>query len=667
MPPPPIDTSEAENMVAVGGCIVKVAEHHGIMVWLHPDGTVTVETPLDRHYPMIHPNCYAPADLTQVYLMHGGGSGTAVFHGHSDRIGSIVMKHGNARDTREVFSLVTIRQELVRRGAKFPEAAEYMRARIPEFVMVYLSPYHVRNRGSEMWTTLRGSVVGSGSILLSPTSPLTSTQRLPANSTSQSRADFRRIRRDSLSKFQDVRGSRNISILPSPRGDDFAFDVSFKSVELFVPGLCQDGSISDGVETLQKIGFRLARAQDVNGWKVTLAQKQIGGENAENGAHILTSGKLNGELLDRLVDEFTQVMRDLQQLTLPEERERASLESVRKEIAALRERPDPTQVSKELDSFVGSAIVKNYKPGTGRFAKLREIGGHFRSVSTNPDFFLADDEELPAKLLGSILEVGANPFKFFTDPPSRHFALDAMEGRWLEILEHAASLDSPSTTDRIWTCGLTDAGLHNTFLSNERGLELFDLGEPKLVPQPAFLTKFLMSFFHTLGMEDKDEKSSSGEWVHRFHVVGGDRLTLTDETKRKIPYIYEAYKTASEHFIKDIFDGDQRVRPLLVKYVVLQLLSDASFCLEKWEIKGGGTERYGDRVYVSIAKWLWRSLWDLFMASHVYATLLDRVELPNETRKKPLEHAKSWWDEVIAGSLHHVTSRLALGRSSASN
>jgi hypothetical protein len=64
---------------------------------------------------------------------------------------------------------------------------------------------------------------------------------------------------------------------------------------------------------------------------------------------------------------------------------------------------------------------------------------------------------------------------------------------------------------------------------------------------------------------------------------------------------------------------------------------------------------------------LWRSLWDIFMASHVYATLLDHVELANETRKKPLEHAKSWWDDVIAGSLHHVTSQLALGRSSASN
>lgn len=654
-------------MAVVDECIAKVAEHHGIMVWLHPDGAVTVETPLDKHYPSIHPNCYAPADLTQVYLMHGGGSGTAVFHGHSDRIGSIVMKHGNARDTREVFSLVTIRQELMRRGGHFSTAAEYMRARIPEFVMVYLSPYHVRNRSSEMWTTLRGSIVGSGSILLSPPSPLSSMQRPPQDWTSQNQADYKRKRRDSLVKVHDVRGSRKISILPSPRGEEFAFDVSFKSVELFVPGLCRDGHITDGVETLQKIGNRLARAQDVNGWKVTLAQKQIGGEKAENGAHVLTSGKLNGDLLDRLVDEFTQVMRNLQQLTLPEERERASLEGVRNEIAALKDRPDPQRVSKELDSFVGSAIVKNYKPGTGRFAKLREMGGQFRSVITNPDFFLAEDEELPAKLLGSILEAGANPFKYFVEPPSRRFALDAMEGRWLEILEHAASLDSPSTTDRIWTCGLTDAGLHNTFLSNERGLELFDLGEPKLVPQPAFLTKFLMSFFHTLGMEDKDETSSSGEWVNRFRVVGGDRLTLTDETKSKIPYIYEAYKTASERFIKEIFDGDQRVRPLLVKYVVLQLISDASFCLEKWEIKGGGTERYGDRVYVSIAKWLWRSLWDLYIASHVYATLLDRVELANEPPKKPLDHARSWWDEVVAGSLHHVTSHLALGRSSASN
>jgi hypothetical protein len=450
--------------------------------------------------------------------------------------------------------------------------------------------------------------------------------------------------------------------------------VSFKSVDVYLPGLQPDGHLLNGVETLKMIGSRLAQAQDANGWKVTLAQKQIGGENAENGAHVLTSGKLKpGALLTKLVGEFTLIVRNLQSLTLPEER--GSVETVRRELENLRETKDLKQVSKDLDSFVGTAIVKNYKPVTGRFAKLRSLGETFRSFLDNPAFWLTEDEELPAKFLGSILCPKACPGSFFANPPARRFALDIVEDQWLEVLELAASFSSPSTTDRIWTCGLTDAGLHNTFVSSDRGLELFDLGEPKLVPQPAFLTKFLMSFFHTLGMEDQEGESlSSGCWVNRFRVVG-DRLDLTEETREKIPYIYEAYTTASEHFVNELFEGDERVRSLVVKYVVLQLLSDASFCLERWEIKGGGTERYGDRVDLSIAKWLWRSLWDIYIASHVYANLMDLSELPDHLsdlpdskdsrvqQKSPIERAMNWWDSHVVGSIHHVTSQLSLGHS----
>jgi hypothetical protein len=450
--------------------------------------------------------------------------------------------------------------------------------------------------------------------------------------------------------------------------------VSFKSVDIYLPGLQPDGRLMNGVETLKLIGERLSQAQDANGWKVTLAQKQIGGENAENGAQVLTSGKLTpGALLTKLISEFTLIVRNLQLLTLPEEH--GSVETVRREVENLRETKDVKQVSKELDSFVGTAIVKNYKPVTGRFAKLRSLGETLRTSLDNPAFWLTEDEELPAKFLGSILHPKACPSKFFTHPPSRRFALDIVEDQWFELLELAASFSSPSTTERIWTCGLTDAGLHNTFLSNDRGLELFDLGEPKLVPQPAFLTKFLMSFFHTLGMEDQEGESlSSGFWVNRFRIVG-DRLALTDETCERMPYIYNAYTTASEHFVNELFEGDERVRSLLVKYVVLQLLSDASFCLERWEIKGGGTERYGDRVDLSISKWLWRSLWDIYIASHAYANLLDLSELiedlselpevedSRKQRKNPIENAMSWWDDVVVGSLHQVTSQLSLGQS----
>jgi len=163
--------------------------------------------------------------------------------------------------------------------------------------------------------------------------------------------------------------------------------------------------------------------------------------------------------------------------------------------------------------------------------------------------------------------------------------------------------------------------LHNTFLSEERGLEIFDLGEPTLEPRPGFLTKFLMSFWHTLGMES----DGKGSWKVRFLVVrkdGDECLSLTAETKEKIPYIRQVFTETVDHFIENIFNGDEHVRRLLLKYVVLQLLSDSSFCLRRWESKGGGAERYGDRLEYPMEKWLWRSLWDQYIACYVYDNLL---------------------------------------------
>ena len=185
----------------------------------------------------------------------------------------------------------------------------------------------------------------------------------------------------------------------------------------------------------------------------------------------------------------------------------------------------------------------------------------------------------------------------------------------MDLLERATSFASVSATDRIWTCGLTDAGLHNTFFSNVRGLELFDLGEPHLMPVPAFLTKFLMSFYHILGMEEEVMHGSpTGEWICRFTVVG-DRLQPTKRTLDVIPYLDHAYATAVDHFVQYHFDNDSKVRELLILYSVLQLVSDASFCLYRWEEKGGG-EGTAARP---LGKWLWRSIWDLYIASHVLA------------------------------------------------
>jgi hypothetical protein len=219
-------------------------------------------------------------------------------------------------------------------------------------------------------------------------------------------------------------------------------------------------------------------------------------------------------------------------------------------------------------------------------------------------------------MLGKLLEKGASLSAVYVNPPLADKTLDLLEGRWLSILEHATSFNNSSATDCIWTCGLTDAGLHNTFLSKIRGLELFDLGEPGVMPTPAFLTKFLMSFFHTAGMQE----DKTGSWVRRFDIVDG-RLVLTQETEDLIPYLERTFTVVLDSLVKELFEGDESVRKLLVKYVVLQVLSDAAFCLGRWEQKGGGVPRKSESSQ-HLAKWLWRSLWDFYIASHVYTAFL---------------------------------------------
>jgi hypothetical protein len=165
---------------------------------------------------------------------------------------------------------------------------------------------------------------------------------------------------------------------------------------------------------------------------------------------------------------------------------------------------------------------------------------------------------------------------------------------------------------RIWTCGLTDAGLHNLFLSAD-SLWLFDLGEPQLFSAPGFLTKFLFSFFHTLGMEE-EEGSTDGEWVRRFEVRHEtDKLRLTKETEELLSHAYQAFEITLDRMIDELFEGDDSLRWLLIQYVTLQLFSDASFCLQRWTVKGGGRTRNANHQK-GIEKWLWRALWDMYIA-----------------------------------------------------
>lgn len=608
-----------QDFQAEYGDTFEVPTGYGLILQLHPtNGTVTIEAVPDHHYTCIHSNCYAPAALTDVRLLHGGGSGTAVFHGYTPQWGSLVMKHANAKDTHEVLSLAKIQQELRKRHLRLlsleSNAAQNMQNRIPAFCLIYMSPYHFRDRAHELWTSLRGNFWAHG--------PQVFQQPKAERSKSDDRhASFRMSMRslDLLTPHTKEKasnqGMRKIRIRKTAdvASATIDFSVGLQTVNLEIPKhmWADSTTIQDGNAFLSQLEEQLAELQQEEHWKVTLAQRTIGGPFPRNGAVLLLSKQLQGDLLHGLIDDFVTVMRDLHEITLPEERH--MLEQVRPEIEQLKANRDVRKVSKLADLVVGSAIRKNFHPVHGRFVQMRNFGAKFR----DPDALtLVDDEIMPAQFLGQLLKRGTLLSDVFllTDlqNPRTNSGLDRLEDSWLLVLEHAVSVPPGPATECIWTCGLTDAGLHNTFYSQERGLELFDLGPAKSMPQPAFLTKFLMSFFHTAGMEE----DTTGSWVLRF-LVHDEKLVPTEQTQTLVPYLDHVFETVLDRLMAELFDNHPSVRQLLIEYVILQLLSDAAFCLGRWEEKGGGHQR-NSVASMNLSKWLWRCLWDVYIATHVH-------------------------------------------------
>mmetsp|Transcript_183 Transcript_183/g.360 ORF Transcript_183/g.360 Transcript_183/m.360 type:complete len:642 (+) Transcript_183:1476-3401(+) len=601
------------------------------------------------------------------------------------------------------------------------EASRCMKARIPEFVGVFCSPYHLRDRGQELWNTIRVDLVRNNQRALTDMvqemilegqekrkkkqnyndSTDSSdeeeddiggdeleqlpelSQAVPSlrkflqkgkyNNNNNNNNNNHNNNNDPMMRRSQSQGkgmTRKISVCPSHDGT-VKLEVYLRSVMFYIPYYNAATGIieaSHGYQVLQQLAKELAAEQKLQAWKVTLMQKTIGGPHPVNGADVLTAGQLcadynNGILLHKVMEEFTTIIHHLQSLTRPHEKN--VIQQVRSEYEALSARchrrsnsnnnnnnnnknQHVQHVSKLADEFCGSCIKKNFLPGTGRFDRLREFGQKFRGN----EFMLEPAEQLPATCLGTVLQRGVELQIIFDDAMATESALDQLECAWLDVLEQATSFvpnmigvpPNATATDRIWTCGLTDAGLHNTFLSEERGLELFDLGKPQLMPVPAFLTKFLMSFFHAIGMEEVEEEQQTGlnhvnntnyttgtnttppsyTWVRRFETVpgqGDQKLVATKATQDLLPGVYDAFGKVLDHFIAHVFDNDERVRSLLIKYVVLQLLSDSAFCLLRWEEKGGGAQRYGKQAK-GLHKWLWRSLWDFYIASEVYEKLL---------------------------------------------
>lgn len=251
------------------------------------------------------------------------------------------------------------------------------------------------------------------------------------------------------------------------------------------------------------------------------------------------------------------VLRSLQAVTKPEEKE--AVEQVREEVENMPDDLSPADISRQADSFVGSAIVKNWHPEKGRYKVARELALGF--LGEDDSMILTDQEVLPASALGNLLSTLRTSMNsvFIAAPAEFETPLYLLHRIWRDLLMEATHLKCPAATECIWTCGLTDAGLHNMFFSGGK-LWLFDLGKPNYQPLPAFLTKFLMSFFHALGMEDNPEGST---WVNRFQETQasqGGMLELTAQTKELLPIAHEAYSIALERLINEMFDGEEAVR-----------------------------------------------------------------------------------------------------------
>jgi hypothetical protein len=618
----------------------------------------------DQHIPQVHPNAYGPSSLQSCKRLGGGGSGVTVFKGEDREIGSLVMKHGGYKDTKELFALAKISTELRKRSEKASLAADDMIRRLPEFRMIYISPHHLKTRprfGSDIWSKLCSalsvSLHGFSFHMGKPDVPVLDSLpefvvhgesgSVPSAASTDPKAGDESTKSNGTDTIHKTTSHENVST--STGGDsplnDTGLDKGCRAIRLFTgegesasikvhscahnfdlhlgqdDKVLEDGEMSlwyglpsDGCSCLEPLVKKLRSEQQKQNWKFTLGQKKIGGTRPKSASKWLTEGLLEGELLDTLIWNEIRVIRNLQQLTSEKEADVAIADVIRKELDEQYEDVfySPASISDDADRFVGLAIKKNWHPETGRFHKLRRIGEAFREKRLS----LTAEENLPAHYLGQLLKDEANMADVFKGAPSRNTALDSKGsaiGTWRQLIRDAISLKSAAALSPIWNCGLSDGGLHNMFLSQD-DMYLFDLGEPTVQPVPAFLTKFLFSFFHGLGMQDDDIKGCG--WVNRFNLPRSERekLSLTKESICLIPKAYNAFRATLNTLVDELFDGEDDVRSLLISYVTLQLLSDAAFCLEKWTTKGGGQSRNKNH-HKHIEEWLWRSIWDVYIAS----------------------------------------------------
>jgi hypothetical protein len=396
----------------------------------------------DANYPQIHPNVYAPASLTNMRILYGGGSGVAVFGAHSAELGDLVMKHGGYKDLQDLFALATISQELLKRGqlSGYMRQARNMQDRLPCFRSIYLSPHHIRSRGEELVGLLDGFVMnrnwsatsviapdGTPSIdVRNPKTRRASTlvmERPPQMNLGMTIRIFEGEDEDSLNfTLNDTNSEQWKLSLVLPAGSTMFSNSSHVQVH------------GDPYESLKSVVQGLGPLMTERAFKFTLAQKTIGGPSPKTGNQWLYEGNLSGPVLKNLMDQMIQVIGDLELLTLPEEVD--AVDEIRNEVLRFEESDEgirANHISKTADSFVGNAIKKNFHPEKGRQQFLRQICSMFRDQS----LYLQPAEEIPAYHLGMLLKSGALMSDTFLNTPMEPTVLQMQPHFWRNILRRA--------------------------------------------------------------------------------------------------------------------------------------------------------------------------------------------------------------------------------------
>lgn len=220
----------------------------------------------------------------------------------------------------------------------------------------------------------------------------------------------------------------------------------------------------NGYQALKAIVQDLHALMKEHKWKFTLGQKRIGGSgNPKTGNQCLYAGQLEGALLDNLISQQIELVRDLSTLTTTDEQDPAVLRRIQRDVARFEEK-DVTvaEISNETDSFVANSIKKNFQSEVGRISVLSQLGRQFRDLNMqdshsslkkvssegsvndllpralHPEneslLILSAEEEIPAHHLGALTRTGAFMGDTFENvPPFEVTALDMNPFVWRNV------------------------------------------------------------------------------------------------------------------------------------------------------------------------------------------------------------------------------------------